>query len=69
MEVFLAAAALVGFLAASFVAHWLLCRVIAEQCPRCGSRWMTALAGEWDCEEDWQCNNCRLLWSVKFRPR
>lgn len=27
---------------------WLMCRLQAEQCPRCGSRWRTTLVGEWD---------------------
>jgi len=43
---------------------WLLCRLEAKRCPRCGERWMTELIGEWD-GEDWKCHRCTLVWTIR----
>lgn len=42
--------------------HWLLCRLTAQRCPRCGSKWRTGLQGEWAGEEDWRCYACGHGW-------
>jgi hypothetical protein len=48
--------------------HWLFCRLTAQPCPACGSRWRTELTGEWDGEEDWRCLACGRHWGHRFAP-
>ncbi len=43
---------------------WLSCRLSAQRCPECGSKWQTELTGEWD-GEDWHCHCCENRWIVK----
>lgn len=50
-----------GGTAALWLLFWLVCRLKAQRCPRCGSRWQTELQGEWD-GEMWHCHNCGLGW-------
>lgn len=45
--------------------HWLLCRLTAERCPRCASKWRTELFGEWD-GEMWDCRACGHYWDVRY---
>jgi hypothetical protein len=45
---------------------WLYCRLAAEECPACGSKWQTELVGEWD-GEMWKCHRCTHYWEIKFR--
>lgn len=45
---------------------WLVSRLDAETCPRCGSRWWTEEEGEWAGEEDWACRSCGNHWSVPY---
>jgi hypothetical protein len=44
--------------------HWLSCRLTAQRCPKCGSKWRTTLVGEWG-GEDWHCAACGHWWEVK----
>jgi hypothetical protein len=48
-----------------FPFFWLLCRLEANRCPSCGSKWHTELMGEWG-EEDWLCHWCGQYWSVPY---
>ncbi len=48
--------------------HWLLCRLTAERCPSCGSKWRTEKTGEWDGEEDWHCHRCGRWWAKPYAP-
>jgi len=50
-----------------WLAHWLLCRLVALRCPRCGSKWRTECQGEWDCWEQWECHRCGYWWQVNNR--
>jgi hypothetical protein len=45
--------------------HWLGCRLKAERCPRCGSKWQTELVGEWGAEQ-WQCHACDHYWERPY---
>lgn len=45
-------------------ALWLSCRLTAQRCPKCASKWHTELMGEWD-GEDWHCHHCGHWWTVK----
>lgn len=45
---------------------WLMCRMQAEQCPRCASRWRTTLVGEWDGEQ-WGCDACGHWWETPYK--
>lgn len=45
---------------------WLTCRLTAQQCPECGSKWKTELVGEWD-GEMWECHSCGHYWEVPYR--
>lgn len=44
---------------------WLVCRLNAETCPRCGSGWQTEQEGDWAGEEDWACFACGHHWGVR----
>lgn len=44
---------------------WLICRLEAERCPECDSKWTTECMGEWAGDEDWQCHRCGHWWSVR----
>jgi hypothetical protein len=46
---------------------WLLCRLEAQRCPGCGSKWQTELMGEWD-GEDWHCHACGRWWQYPEKP-
>ncbi len=46
---------------------WLYCRLTAQQCPNCKSKWRTELVGEWD-GEDWHCHNCGQFWTHRGLP-
>ena len=52
-----------AWLAVLWAAHWLLCRLTARRCPRCGSRWRTELVGEWETEA-WACHACGYYWET-----
>jgi len=56
----------VGFVVVAFVGFWLSCRLSAQRCPSCGSKWQTELTGEWDGEEDWRCHRCGRHWGHRF---
>mgnify|MGYP001609615102 CR=1 FL=1 len=43
---------------------WLSCRLRAQVCPKCGSKWRTELVGEWDCEM-WDCHACGYQWETR----
>lgn len=45
---------------------YLLCRLQARPCPRCGEKWHTELVGEWD-GEDWKCRKCGNIWIVPYK--
>jgi hypothetical protein len=45
--------------------HWLCCRLNAERCPRCGSKWRTELVGEWGGEQ-WTCHACGHHWETPY---
>lgn len=48
---------------------WLMCRLHAQVCPQCGSKWQTELMGEWQ-GEHWKCHNCQHSWEVPYEsPR
>lgn len=47
-----------------WAAFWLMCRLMAERCPRCKSKWRTELHSEWECEL-WQCHACKNTWFVE----
>lgn len=55
-----------GVVGAMILGNWLACRLTAERCPECGSRWQTQLTGEWDGEEDWSCLACGYSWAVPY---
>lgn len=44
---------------------YLMCRLEAQPCPKCGEEWHTELIGEWG-EEDWRCARCRHTWTVPY---
>ncbi len=47
------------------LSHWLLCRLTARKCPKCGSKWRTELRGEWGVE-DWRCRRCDHWWTHEY---
>lgn len=53
-----------AFLWAVSALSWLFCRLFAERCPRCGSKWDTELFGEWG-GELWDCHACGHHWEVR----
>lgn len=42
---------------------WFMCRLTAERCPECGSKWQTELQGEWN-GELWKCHCCQCCWET-----
>ncbi len=51
---------------AAMAAHWLVCRLTAQRCPKCGAKWHTELQGEWG-GELWYCHKCNHPWEVPYR--
>lgn len=47
---------------------FILSRLQAKPCPKCGERWFTTLTGEWD-GEDWKCGRCNHYWNEPYRKR
>lgn len=47
---------------------WFLLRMTAPRCPRCNSKWLTTLHGEWN-GEDWHCHACGLWWVRGPEPK
>lgn len=45
--------------------NWLLCRLEAKRCPKCGEDWWTTLVGEWD-GEMWKCVSCGHCWETPY---
>lgn len=43
---------------------WIMCRLQAKKCPRCGEKWFTELVGEWGGEQ-WRCARCGHYWETK----
>ena len=42
---------------------YLLARLEAKPCSKCGEKWYTELTGEWD-GEDWHCRTCGHHWTI-----
>lgn len=42
------------------------CRLTALPCPRCKSKYLTEVVGEWGNTEDWHCARCDHYWGVKL---
>lgn len=42
---------------------YLVSRVEAKPCPKCGEKWYTELVGEWDGEQ-WKCRTCSHYWNM-----
>lgn len=59
-------AVVVGGLLSFWLLTWLMCRLTAERCPRCGSKWQTETIGEWDGCAAWQCHGCAKFWNVIY---
>lgn len=55
-----------SFLLLFWLLTWLLIRLSAERCPRCGSKWQTEALGEWDGCAAWQCHCCAKYWTVFY---
>ena len=47
---------------------WLMCRMKAARCPKCGSGWRTELVGEWGAEM-WSCHGCGNYWETPYPCR
>lgn len=41
---------------------WLVDRLNAERCPRCGSSWTMKFEGEWAGSGEWVCYACWHYW-------